>query len=463
MSTEPVESTEPVKRAGERKSFGPVTFVVVALCWLAAISEGYDAAIFGVSVPSLLKDPAWGLTPKSVGLVGSLGVIGMAVGAIGSGALTDILGRRKMLIGCVAVFSIFTGLSAFAPSVELFSLLRLVAGVGLGGVIPTAAALAGEYAPTRVRNRVLMLVFMGYPFGGLLGAQIGKSLVVEWGWRPLYAAAFLPFVIIVPLALQYLPESIAFLQSKGRHHEAERIATRWGVDLSEIERHDVATSHSAPADSSKLAAFRTMFSRRYVFITVCFGATCFVALFSNWSIATWLPQLMRQAGYDLAAALSFSVWQHVGAIIGTLVLAVLADKMGSKPVICAAFLTAAACIALLAVHLPSGAHYLIVALSGAAGTSIPGLLIAYASRLYPVDVSATAIGWSMGMGRVGGITAPIVLGLVVAGTAPGSPWTLLVIAIPGLIGAAVILFMPPKPSAIKTQLAKTPQSEPDRV
>lgn len=396
-------------------------------------------------VPWLLHDPAWGLSPGSVGVLGALGPVGMVIGSLVIGTLTDIVGRRRTLIGCVMAFSVLTSLCALAPSPEVFGLLRFLAGLGLGGVIPTAAALTGEYAPVRVRNLAYMLVFTGFPLGGLIAAWCGIGVIPAWGWHPMFALALAPLVIFVPLALRYLPESIAFLVAKGRHGEAERIAARYGLDVSGIGADQTGTSQSpAPTELDKLAALRTLSSRRYRLATGCFWATTFLALFATWSFTTWLPQLMRQAGYDLGSALTFLMVFNLGAVIGTVVIATAADKVGSKLATIATFLGAAACIALLSVRMPTGLVYLLVWFSGAAVISLPGLINAYVSKHYPVHVVATALGWSLGIGRLGGIAAPVVIGLLV-GSALGSEWNFFVIAIAALIGAAFVVLVPKSP------------------
>ena len=235
-----------------RRSYGPVTFLVLAICWVTVIADGYDVVVFGAVVPSLLQEPGWGLTPAGVGLIGSLAPIGMFVGSLVVGTLTDIVGRRRMLIGCVAWFSVLTGLLALADSPETFGLLRFLAGLGLGGVLPTATALAGEFAPMRVRNLAYAVIFTGFPIGGVLAAVIGIGVIPAWGWRGMFVLAVLPLLLIVPVALRFLPESVVFLAAKGRVAEAEQIAGRHGLTVPEPPTTAVVAARRGPL--SALAA-----------------------------------------------------------------------------------------------------------------------------------------------------------------------------------------------------------------
>ncbi len=126
--------------------------LVIALCWLIVVFDGYDLIVYGTTIPSLLAEPGWHLTPGTAGTIGSLAFVGMLVGALTAGSLADRLGRRRTIIGCVAWFSVFTGLCGLAASPEMFGGLRFLAGLGLGGLVPSANALTSEFVSTRRRS-----------------------------------------------------------------------------------------------------------------------------------------------------------------------------------------------------------------------------------------------------------------------------------------------------------------------
>jgi AAHS family benzoate transporter-like MFS transporter len=446
-------SSSPQTPVDQRRTYGPVTVLVLALCWITVVADGYDVVVFGAVVPALLQDPSWGLTPASVGLLGALAPVGMFVGSLVVGTVTDVVGRRRMLIGCTAWFSALTALCALAPNPEVFGLLRFLAGLGLGGVLPTATALAGEYAPMRVRNLAYGLIFTGFPLGGILAATIGIGLIPAWGWRSMFALAVLPLLVVVPIALRYLPESVAFLAAKGRVDEAERVVARHGLPVP-------PRPAEAPVDGVRaqrmFAPLAELVSRRYRLATACFWLTSFLCLFMIYGLNTWLPQIMRQAGYSLGSALTFLIVFNVGAIIGTVVIATAADRLGSKPVIVATFLLAAAAVTLLSLRLPVLVLYALVAVGGAGTIGTQAFINAYVSKHYPVAMSATALGWSLGVGRLGSVSAPPVLGLLV-GSALGVGWNFYAIAVPGLLGAALILLVPRRPG---DPAAPTPRPAP---
>lgn len=202
------------------------------------------------------------------GLLGALAPIGMFVGSLVVGTMTDLVGRRQMLIGCTAWFSALTALCALAPSPEVFGALRFLAGLGLGGVLPKATALAGEYAPLRVRNLAYGLIFTGFPLGGILAALIGIGLIprpsvgghVRLGHRP------------TPRCRSHraaLPAGVrGFLAARRRTAEAERIAARHGMPVP--PRTVAGPQREDAPDTGKLAPVAELVSRRYRLATACF-------------------------------------------------------------------------------------------------------------------------------------------------------------------------------------------------
>jgi MFS transporter, AAHS family, benzoate transport protein len=425
----------------------PVTLLVLAICGITIVADGYDVVVFGVVVPSLLHEPGWGLTPAGAGLIGSLALTGMLIGATTVGTLTDTLGRRRMLIGCLVWFSAMTGLCTIAPSPEMFGVFRFLAGLGLGGVLPTATALAGEYSPQRARNLVFAIVFSGFPVGGIIAALTGMFIIPQFGWRPMLLLALLPLFLVVPLALRFLPESIAFLLAKNRDAEAEKIANRWRISLDDA-RQEVSASAEPRArlGSGSAASVRGLFSRSYVLATLCFLGMTFLCLFMIYGVNTWLPEIMRRAGYSTGSALGFLLVFNLGAVVGTLIISLAADRLGSKPIIVTTYFLAAVAVILLSLRLPTAVLYTAVALAGIGTMGTQTFVLAYVSKHYPVHMGATAMGWTLGFGRLGSMLAPPVLGLII-GAGLGFEWNFYALAVPGVLGALLIGLVPRAPEA----------------
>ncbi|MFG2025737.1 MFS transporter [Streptomyces sp. NPDC048825] len=423
----------------------PVTLLVLAICGITVVSDGYDVVIYGAVIPSLLHEPGWGLTPAGAGLIGSFALIGMLIGATTVGTLTDTLGRRRMLIGCLAWFSVMTGLCATATSPEVFGLFRFLAGLGLGGVLPTASALTGEYSHPRTRNLVFAILFSGFPVGGIIAALTGIFVIPRFGWQAMFLLGLLPLLLVVPLALKLLPESIAFLRVKGRHAEAEKIADRWNVTLDDEQKGVPASEqHQSGTDSGSMSSVKALFSRSYVRATLCFLAMTCLCLFMIYGFNTWLPEIMRRAGHSSGSALGFLLVFNLGAVVGTLVISLAADRLGSKPIITTTFLVSSVAVILLSLRLPTTVLYAAVALGGVGAMGTQTFVLAYVSKHYPVRMGATAMGWTLGFGRLGSMLAPPLLGLII-GAGLAFQWNFYALAVPGLIGAVLIGLVPRAP------------------
>jgi len=422
-----------------------VTLLVLAICGIAIVADGYDVVIYGAVIPSLLHAHGWGLTPAGAGLIGSFALIGMLIGATTVGTLTDTVGRRRMLIGCLTWFSVMTSLCATATSPEVFGLFRFLAGLGLGGVLPTASALSGEYSHPKARNLVFAIIFSGFPVGGIIAAFTGMHVIPRFGWQAMFLLGLLPLVLVVPVAWKFLPESIAFLRAKGRHAEAEGTARRWNIPLQDTREETPASSQATSATASDdRTPVKALLSRDYVVATLCFLAMSCLCLFMIYGFNTWLPEIMHRAGYSSGSALGFLLMFNLGAVVGQLLISLAADRLGSKPVIVATCLMAALAVILLSLRLPTAVLYAAVALGGVGAMGTQTFVLAYVSNYYPARMGATALGWALGFGRIGSMLAPPLLGVII-GAGLAFQWNFYALAVPGVIGAALIALVPRAP------------------
>ena len=420
---------------------GSATRWVVVLCWVAVALDGFDLVVLGAVAPALLEYRPWGLTPAAVGAITSYGLVGMMVGALTIGTLTDMIGRRRAILLSVTGFSLFTGLCAAAPSPEVFGLLRFLAGLGLGGLIPTGAALVSEYASMRRGSSSITFMMTGYHVGGVLTALLAIPVLSSLGWRAMFVIGALPALVLVPLMLWRLPESPSFLIARGRRGEAEELAARYGIT---VEPQEVGEEERT-SEGGRLGALKTLFSSGYVLGTLAFWVASFMGLLLVYGLNQWLPTIMRDAGYALGAALAFLLVLNLGAVIGLLVAGPVADRYGSKVVCAGWFALAAIFLFLLSVQMPLAVTYLAVTVTGIFVFSAQVLLYAYVSKHYPTGSRGTALGWAAGIGRLGAICGPLLGGfLLSAGLAV--PWGFYAFAIVGLLGAVFIALVPRSPA-----------------
>ncbi len=441
----------------EQNRLHPVTIVVVVVCWLSIIFEGYDLNVYGSVVPALLHYKPWSLTPAQTGAIGSLAPIGMLFGALLIGTLTDLWGRKITLIGSVALFSVSMGICALAPTPFLFGLFRLIAGLGLGGVIPTATAVTYEYSPPRWRAFTYALMFTGFSVGGILASGLAIPLLTAFGWQFLFwIAAVVPLLIVVPVAIFFLPESIGFLLYKNRYSEAQAIVWRFHLSLASDLFQE--RPQEAEGSSRRPRAVSSLFTRNYLGATILFWIASFLALFMIFGLNTWLPQIMIKAGYSLGSSLSFLLVLYAGTIIGTLVGGVAMDRFGPKWVILIMFLEAGIVLALLSIRFPLLITYLLVALAGTGTVGTQILLNAYISKCYPINNRATAVAWALGIGRIGAIIGPYFGGLILSWKL-GVQWNFYSFAIPAFLGVISIAFISIRPLSDVPTAAIEPEEE----
>jgi len=387
----------------------PRAVAAVALCFGAIVFDGYDLIVYGSAVPALLQYQPWGLTPAQAGVIGSYALFGMFLGAIASGTLTDLIGRRRLFIASLTWFSLMMVLVATAPDPWSLGLFRFLAGLGFGGIPPTAIALVVEIAPAARRHLINGLMLCGFPIGGVLAALLAILLLEPAGFRTLFAVGALPLVTLVPLAIWLLPESPSFERRRGAGR------TRGGVAQLVKGRAAVATA---------------------LFVVANFCG--FLLVFG---LNTWLPQLMRGAGYELGSALAFLLVLNVGAIAGGLGGSALADRYGSRWVATVLFAAAVLALALIAVPLPTAVLYLLVFVAGAATTGNQIVVYGYVAAHYPPARRATALGLSSGIGRLGAVTGPLLGGsLLAAGFGLG--WNVGVFALVAVVGAVACALVP---------------------
>jgi AAHS family benzoate transporter-like MFS transporter len=410
--------------------------VVVALCSAAIIIDGYDLIVYGTVVPTLADGSAeWTLGAAEIGRIGSYALIGMLIGAMLIGTITDLVGRRRVMLGCIAWFSIAMALAAAAPTVELFGFARFGAGIGLGGVVPTAIALTMEYAHPRHRSTTNAFMFSGYSIGGILASLTAIAVIPALGWRAMFWIGAILGGLLLPVAWRMLPESANYLLLRGRDAEAAELAARYGVTLEETP----ARAKQGPA-----AAIKSLFERRFLAGTLLFWLGTGVGLLLVYGLNTWLAQIMRQAGYPLGSALAFLLVLNLGAIVGTPLLGMAADRMGSKPVTVGMFAVAALSIFLLSMRLPSVLLFALVAIAGACTIGTTILVNAYTANFYPAHMRATGLGWALGVGRLGAICGPIYGGAILA-SGWGIEANFYAFAIPAVVGALAMSVIPARP------------------
>jgi MFS transporter, AAHS family, benzoate transport protein len=420
-----------VHKIADEARFNGFHGLVLFWCALIIIFDGYDLAVAGIALPSIMKQ--MGVQATQAGFMVSSALFGMMFGAIFLGTIADRIGRRWAIVICIVLFSVFTAAAGLTSDPVAFSITRFLAGLGIGGVMPNVVAQMTEYAPRKVRSTMVTLMFSGYAVGGMLAAMLGKGLIESHGWQSVFLAAALP-IVLVPFILKSLPESMPFLLKQGRHDELKAIVARLDPGL----RPTAEDRFVLPAvEKAASAPVRLLFKGGRGFSTVMFWIAFFMCLFMVYALSSWLTKLMASAGYSLGSALTFVLTLNFGAMIGAVGGGWMADRFSIKWVLFSMYVLAAVSITLLGVPMPTEALFLVVGLAGASTIGTQIVTYAYAGQFYPMAIRSTGIGLASGVGRSGAILAPIVIGTLV-GMALPLQQNFIAIALPAVIAAVAV-------------------------
>lgn len=423
-------STDPAK---ERRTANAVAAVI----FLALLFDGYDLTVYGTVLSTLLKDPSQigQLDPSTAGALGSYALVGVLVGSLTCGFLGDRFGRRRLILGGIAWFSIGMALTAMSTSITMFGLMRFLTGLGLGVILATAGATIAEFAPAGRRNFYNALVYSGIPAGGVVASLLGIGLLDDIGWRGMFLLGATPILFLLPLAWRMLPESPRWLHSRGRLEEAQAASARTGVPL--LEEVVVQEAGVAPERTGFAAAF----SRRFFLPTILLGFMSFSGLLLTYGLNTWLPRIMEGYGFGQGHALTFLLILNSGAVIGGIVASALADRIGAQRIVATTFVLAAITLVLMTFQFPAPVLFAYIAVAGVGTLGTQVLIYGFSSNYYTTNARAAGVSWVAAFGRIGGVLGPLVGGwLVAAGIQGGTAFY--IFGGVALFGALVTLLVP---------------------
>jgi MFS transporter, AAHS family, 4-hydroxybenzoate transporter len=395
-----------VETALEGQRIGPLQLRVLILCALAQAFDGYDIVSIGLATPSLIH--AWGVAPAAFGNAFVMSSVGIMVGALLSGPLSDRLGRKPILVTSTGLIGVFSLLSAFAGSLPAMVALRFFTGIGIGGIMPTTVALAADYVPERLRGSVIMVVFCGNPLGGFLGGQLAALLLPQFGWQSIFVVGGVLPLLLVPVLLAALPESPRFLLTRSASSRASReVLLRLGIAP--------ADHRTAAVDVARGNPVTALFGEGFAYRTLLLWVVFFMGLLDLYLLGYWLPTVLHLQGLSPSEAAFSASMQTAGGVISVLALGPLSQRFGAARVLATSFAGGAIFIAAIGLlSLPYG--LLLLAIFGAGAGTIGSQLAANAlcATLYPARIRTTGIGWALGVGRLGAIVGPGLGGVLIA-------------------------------------------------
>ncbi|MCT7355616.1 aromatic acid/H+ symport family MFS transporter [Streptomyces sp. 15-116A] len=360
----------------------------VLLCWITVLLEGYDLVVLGAIIPTLLKTEHLGMTAADATTIATLSLVGVAIGAVCVGPLADRFGRRKLLIGSVVLFSVFTIVVPLADSVTMFAALRLIAGLGLGACMPVSLTMMAEHMPASRRARASTLTMTGYHTGAVITSLL--ALQVTDDWEILFYLLGVVGLVVAVIQWFRLPESEAFVRAK--ENDAERVP------------------------------FTELLKPAYLRAGIGIWVASFMGLLLVYGLNTWLPKLMNDAGYPVPTAVTQLLVLNVGGVAGLVLGGFVADRRGIRGTTMGWFAVSVVMLAALSVKMDSDLLLnVVIFLTGVFVFSAQVLVYAYVTAFYPAAIRGTALGSASGIGRIGSIVGPSITGALVS-SGIGHPW-----------------------------------------
>ncbi|MCG6567428.1 MFS transporter [Tessaracoccus sp. ZS01] len=406
--------------------------------------DAMDIGLISFIMAALASE--WGLGSGQLSMLASIGFVGMAVGASLGGLLADRIGRRQVFALTLLIYGIATGISALSTGLVMLIVLRFIVGVGLGAELPVASTLVSEFAPRKIRGRVVVALESFWAIGWLGAATIGYFVVPsENGWRWALALGAVPaaYALFVRFGL---PESVRFLEAKGRHAEAER-AVREFEHAAGVTVDDRDKAPDAPVTAAAKVTKKELFGDRFRRRTVALWLVWFGINFSYYGAFIWLPTLLFEGGMTLVRSFEFTLYMTLAQLPGYLVAAILIEVWGRRPTL-VTFLGGSVVGALafgmapaIAESLAPGSASAAYAITLAAGCTLSffnlgawGALYAITPEVYPTAVRASGAGAATAFGRIAAMAAPLLVPVIVG--AAGRPTLFMVLG--GMFAMAMV-------------------------
>lgn len=388
-------------------------FLVIILCVLFNMIDGFDITAMAIVATAVGEELS--LEPDKIGLIFSFALAGMMAGAMGLAPLSDVIGRRKMIIASLLLVGVSILLTANAASLGEFITLRFISGLGAGALLASQATLAAEYSPEKWRAMAVTIVTMGYPAGAMMTSVVGGYIMPDYGWRGMFWFGGIVTLVFAIVALLLIPESLKYLFERRPENALERankILTRLKKDpLAALP----AVAHDSAPKGNMFQNMLKLLSEEHRTKTLTLWLTFFMCFSTLYFLMSWIPPLMERSGFSAEAGRDAFFLFNFSAIFGVIVLGTAATRWKLSNLV-AGFLFLSAIAMIWFAASPSVLNLLltITFLMGFLQQGGFTGLYAVAAKSYPTEIRSTGIGWCIGLGRSGAVVGPAVAGYLIA-------------------------------------------------
>ena len=387
------------------RAMSRMQWIAVAICVALNALDGFDVLSISFASPGIATE--WGIDRAALGVVLSMELIGMAVGSVLLGNLTDRIGRRPMILACLLLMVAGMALATTSTSVIMLALWRLATGLGIGGMLAAVNAMAAEVSNAHRKSLSVALMAAGYPMGAVVGGSIASALLVGGDWRLVFLLGAGMTAALVPVVWFLMPETVAYLDHR-RPLDAlariNRVLTRFG--------HPTVATLPPPRPAER-ASIARLFAPGIARTTILLALAYFAHVLTFYFIIKWIPKIVVDLGHAPSAAGGVLVWANVGGATGALVLGLMSMRLPLKKLTLVGMAASVVLVVLFGqVGDGLGELALVAAIAGFATNAVIVGLYAIIARAFPTSLRAGGTGFVIGVGRGGSALAPIVAGIL---------------------------------------------------
>ena len=414
MTTAVATSESIVREAIDDGKVSGQQLLVIGLCLFFNMLDGFDItamAIVNSSVSAELQ-----LAPDQMGLIFSFALAGMMGGAMFLAPVSDVIGRRNLIIIAIALIGVSIIMTASASTLIEFVVLRFISGLGAGAMLASQAALASEYSPDKYKALTVAAVTSGYPMGAMMTSVIAAYIMPDYGWRGMFWFGGLLTVSMVLVAWLLIPESLKYLFEKrpqGALEKINRILRKLKKEpLAELP--EISVEH-VPESKGFVDGMFKLLDKKHRVMTLTLWSAFLMCFSTLYFLMSWIPALMEDAGFGFQVGRDAFFLFNLGGVIGIYLMGWMSTRWRLTNLIF--YLSTAAAIAMVIFALVPTQLNLLLGLTLITGILQQGGftgLYGVAAKAYPTSIRSTGIGWSIGLGRLGAVLGPLIAGYLIA-------------------------------------------------
>ena len=436
--TEINAGNSPVRDRIDQGRFSFAQLLIIIICFLLNVADGFDVVAISMAAPHIAAE--WQIDSKLLGVVLSAELVGMMVGSVVLSSISDSYGRRYILMFSVAAISIAMLATSQATNVTQLIIMRVITGLGVGGVLTSAAALASEFSPSKYRDMAVIAVTSGFATGALIIGPVAAYFLSSGDWQSVFMIGGILGLVLLILVAAFIPESMEFIAQQ--HGNNEHRLTKVNSILSRLK---LATLTELPNPKTKAitgagAIITSLLGPVHRSTTLRLWVVFFLGYWVVYLLMKWTPKLFVNMGYDISTGIYALTIFTLGGLFGNAVVAVLSTRFRITYVISAMFTLCGLLLIIYSQWKPTDIPtlYILLFFINSCLTGPLSGMYAVSTNSYPADLRASGLGWCLGIGRTGSIGSPIAAGFFIA-----AGWDMyslfLLFGVPTIFAAAYII------------------------